>query len=179
MARSLPFDSSMTYAETETLPMSGNREQPPFELEGYGVTCEMVARLLRSRGEVVLLLPEMSRERALACVARIVGGELGRGILCGVAAQSLSGTTTEEVLAAARRAANHATSAEPVAVAPEPDAAADSFRQRIARFERQLIVDALESTAGNQTKAARLLRMPLRTLVYKLRAYGLRAEASS
>jgi DNA-binding NtrC family response regulator len=37
--------------------------------------------------------------------------------------------------------------------------------------ERQRIIDALEQCAGNQTRAAKLLGMPLRTLVNRLAAY--------
>ena len=38
----------------------------------------------------------------------------------------------------------------------------------------RLIADALEQARGNQTEAARRLRMPLRTLVNKVKAFGLK-----
>ncbi|HEX4352339.1 MAG TPA: sigma 54-interacting transcriptional regulator [Polyangiales bacterium] len=54
------------------------------------------------------------------------------------------------------------------------------FADLVRNYEIQLIRDALSSAGGNQTKAAELLDMPLRTLVYKLRSYGLRtSEAKS
>jgi DNA-binding NtrC family response regulator len=40
-------------------------------------------------------------------------------------------------------------------------------------LERQRIVEALDACAGNQSRAARLLGMPRRTLVAKLAAYGI------
>ncbi|HEX7670543.1 MAG TPA: sigma 54-interacting transcriptional regulator, partial [Polyangiaceae bacterium] len=49
-----------------------------------------------------------------------------------------------------------------------------AFRERVREFESQLIVEALEQTAGNQSRAAELLRMPLRTLVHKIRAHGIK-----
>ncbi len=58
---------------------------------------------------------------------------------------------------------------------PELDVPADAdFRDRVRAYETQLILDALERTDGNQTQAAKLLRMPLRTLVHKMRAYGIK-----
>jgi DNA-binding NtrC family response regulator len=48
-----------------------------------------------------------------------------------------------------------------------------SFVDRVAAFERQLIVDALGRSDGVQTRAARLLGMSERHLRYKLRKYGL------
>jgi DNA-binding protein Fis len=40
--------------------------------------------------------------------------------------------------------------------------------------ERQLLVRALEKTGGNQTQAARLLRITRDTLRYKMKKYNLR-----
>jgi two-component system response regulator AtoC len=50
------------------------------------------------------------------------------------------------------------------------------FRDRIRGIETELILDALKKAQGNQTEAARILRMPLRTLVHKLKSYGIRHE---
>ncbi len=62
----------------------------------------------------------------------------------------------------------------PVAdAAPETDAGAGTFVERVTRFERQLIVDALGRAGGVQTQAARLLGMSERHLRYKLKKYGL------
>ncbi|MCA9608240.1 MAG: sigma 54-interacting transcriptional regulator [Myxococcales bacterium] len=55
----------------------------------------------------------------------------------------------------------------------EEDDDAD-FRERVRSYETQLILDALQRTQGNQTQAAKLLRMPLRTLVHKIRSYGIK-----
>ena len=52
----------------------------------------------------------------------------------------------------------------------------DDFKDRVRRYETQLILDALRRSNGNQTQAAKLLRMPLRTLVHKIRAYGIRKQ---
>jgi DNA-binding NtrC family response regulator len=49
------------------------------------------------------------------------------------------------------------------------------FRERMKAIETELIVDALKKAQGNQTEAAKILRMPLRTLVHKLKAYGIRS----
>jgi DNA-binding NtrC family response regulator len=48
------------------------------------------------------------------------------------------------------------------------------FRDRVRHYEIDLLLGALRETGWNQTEAARKLRMPLRTLVHKIRAYGLK-----
>ncbi|MDB4985202.1 MAG: two component, sigma54 specific, transcriptional regulator, Fis family, partial [Myxococcaceae bacterium] len=48
------------------------------------------------------------------------------------------------------------------------------FRDRIRDYEVKLITDALDAAGGNQSRAAEILRMPLRTLVHKIRTYGLK-----
>lgn len=67
--------------------------------------------------------------------------------------------------------ARAAAEAAPAREATEGDA---DFRDRVRAYETALIVRALERADGNQTKAAQLLRMPIRTLAYKLKAYGIR-----
>lgn len=47
------------------------------------------------------------------------------------------------------------------------------FKERVQQFEIRLILDGLKRARGNQSEAARVLGMPLRTLVHKIRAYGL------
>jgi two-component system, NtrC family, response regulator AtoC len=49
----------------------------------------------------------------------------------------------------------------------------------VKKYEVDLMLDALRRTRGNQTEAARLLKMPLRTLVHKLRAYGIKKTFGS
>jgi DNA-binding NtrC family response regulator len=48
-----------------------------------------------------------------------------------------------------------------------------SYKERLNRWERDLFVQAMFRTAGNQTAAARLLRIPIRTFTYKLKNHGL------
>lgn len=50
------------------------------------------------------------------------------------------------------------------------------FKKRVGQYEEELIREALEQTGGNQTHAAKLLRMPIRTLVYKIKNYGIKGE---
>ncbi len=50
-----------------------------------------------------------------------------------------------------------------------------SFKARVQHFERALIVGALRATDGNQSDAARMLEIPRRTLVHKLKSLGIRA----
>ena len=50
---------------------------------------------------------------------------------------------------------------------------AGNLKQAMDDYERDLIVQALERCSDNQTKAAELLKIPRRTLVSKIRKYGL------
>lgn len=47
------------------------------------------------------------------------------------------------------------------------------LKTAVAHFERELIIDALKSTRGNRSKAARLLQTTDRILNYKVRKYGI------
>ena len=51
--------------------------------------------------------------------------------------------------------------------------ATGSFVERVAAFERRLILDALDAAGGVQTRAARALGMSERHLRYKLKKFGL------
>ena len=53
-------------------------------------------------------------------------------------------------------------------------AAAGDFKDRVQRYETGLILDALKRSGGNQTQAAKILGMPLRTLGHKMKGYGIR-----
>ena len=44
----------------------------------------------------------------------------------------------------------------------------------MARYEAELIVQALRDAGWNQTAAAQALGMPLRTLVYKIKVLGIK-----
>lgn len=48
------------------------------------------------------------------------------------------------------------------------------YRERVRRFEIDLIVKTLQSLDGNQTEAAKALGLPLRTLVHKIHTYGIK-----
>jgi DNA-binding NtrC family response regulator len=58
--------------------------------------------------------------------------------------------------------------------AAEDDEEDLDFKDRVRMFEIDMILDALTATDWNQTEAARRLRIPLRTLVHKIRVYNLR-----
>ena len=44
------------------------------------------------------------------------------------------------------------------------------------RYEARLILQALHKHDGNQTEAAKTLGLPLRTLVHKLKEYGIKKK---
>jgi DNA-binding NtrC family response regulator len=63
--------------------------------------------------------------------------------------------------------------------AAEPGAEAEDdafFRDRVREYESALIRDALDKAQGNVKRAAELLRMPLRTLTYKLKTFGMKTK---
>jgi two-component system, NtrC family, response regulator AtoC len=53
------------------------------------------------------------------------------------------------------------------------------LRADVETFEREQIIKALEASQGNQTRAAQMLNMPLRTFVKRLTRYGLTKRRSS
>jgi DNA-binding NtrC family response regulator/pSer/pThr/pTyr-binding forkhead associated (FHA) protein len=53
------------------------------------------------------------------------------------------------------------------------DAAGD-LKAQLAAAEAAIILEALRVAGGNQSEAARALKMPLRTLVFKIKRYGIR-----
>jgi two-component system response regulator AtoC len=54
-----------------------------------------------------------------------------------------------------------------------PDVLDLSVKRQTEALERALIRDALERTGGNRTRAAKLLDLSHRALLYKIREYGL------
>ncbi len=50
---------------------------------------------------------------------------------------------------------------------------ADSLKDRLDNAEAKFIIDALQATGGNQTEAAKLLNVPLRTLQHKIKLLGI------
>jgi two-component system response regulator HydG len=61
----------------------------------------------------------------------------------------------------------------PDARAVEPTGAAESLRDRVDAFERQLLLDALAAVGGNRTEAAKALGIGRATLHDKLRKHGI------
>jgi DNA-binding NtrC family response regulator len=63
------------------------------------------------------------------------------------------------------------------AARPEPTVVraeeARSLADRVEAFERQILGEVLEQTGGNQSEAARVLRIPRRTLAHKAKRLGL------
>jgi two-component system, NtrC family, response regulator AtoC len=55
-----------------------------------------------------------------------------------------------------------------------PVSGGEAYKDRVREYEVQMITEGLRLADGNQTRAAELLRIPLRTLVYKMKLYGLR-----
>ncbi len=63
-------------------------------------------------------------------------------------------------------------------IAPQPGSATEpdedlSIKRRLAALERELIVRALARTKGNRSRAARILDISYKALVYKIRDYGI------
>jgi DNA-binding NtrC family response regulator len=50
------------------------------------------------------------------------------------------------------------------------------YKTRIQRYETRLIRAALEESGWSKTKAAQRLRIPLRTLIYKVQSFGIARE---
>jgi two-component system response regulator AtoC len=75
--------------------------------------------------------------------------------------------------------------ASPRAAAPVEPAAADagggdfSMRRARRRFEADLIRRALDATSGNRTRAARLLEISYRALLYKIKEHGLGGDGEA
>jgi len=69
----------------------------------------------------------------------------------------------------------------PEANTPSEAASTKVFRRvsdEVRDLERSRMVEALEATGGVQTRAAKLIGMPLRTFVLKLKEYGLGKHAA-
>ncbi len=83
-------------------------------------------------------------------------------------------------LHAARSASNNSPAPSGLSPAQSPSAATPGSFRRIAdevqELEARRMREALDSTAGNQRRAAELIGMPLRTFVTKLKQYGLREK---
>ena len=68
--------------------------------------------------------------------------------------------------------------------APSADAGGPvDFKERVRAqtraLETEMIVEALRRANGNQTEAARLLKMPIRTLAHKMKELGIKKSFGS
>jgi transcriptional regulator with GAF, ATPase, and Fis domain len=71
------------------------------------------------------------------------------------------------------------TIAVPISGTPAPiTPGVQSFREAKDEFEQSRILAALATAGGNKTRAAKLLGMPLRTLMWKLKRFGSSQEGS-
>ena len=77
----------------------------------------------------------------------------------------------ERVRRGSAGAASSTSTSGSVRIDPGEDVA---FKDRMKQIEIDLILDALKRSNWNQTQAAKLLKMPLRTLAYKIKSYGLK-----
>ena len=59
-------------------------------------------------------------------------------------------------------------------VASDPAPEVEDFRTKMDRLEAEILLDALRVCDWNQTKAAKRLSMPLRTLVHKIKLHNLK-----
>ncbi|MBS1122195.1 MAG: Sigma-54 dependent transcriptional regulator, Fis family [Deltaproteobacteria bacterium] len=73
-------------------------------------------------------------------------------------------------------AANHREPPVDEGTTPPPERVAgfQPVEDELRELERRRMAEALLATSGNQTRAAQLIRMPLRTFVAKAKQYGLR-----
>jgi DNA-binding NtrC family response regulator len=60
------------------------------------------------------------------------------------------------------------------AAAPGPGDTAQDMKSQLQRFEADAILAALRRADWNQSEAARALKIPLRTLVFKIKRYGIK-----
>jgi DNA-binding NtrC family response regulator len=76
----------------------------------------------------------------------------------------------ERIWGARKPTPEPAAGAAPAVAAPSTG----SLKERMERFERDMLVEALRQVSGNQSEAARLLDVPLRTLQHKIKGHGIR-----
>lgn len=95
--------------------------------------------------------------------------------------------TLADLPAAVRRAGGHGEIGQPVssdgprdgeagssAASPRRRCEGEDFRACMERLETEVLLEALAQVEDNQTEAARLLKMPRRTLVRKIKVLGLK-----
>jgi two-component system response regulator AtoC len=60
--------------------------------------------------------------------------------------------------------------------APVAGESSGELRHRVLRYEAQIIRETLESVSWNRAKAARLLKLPLRTLAHRIKVLGIKKD---
>jgi two-component system response regulator AtoC len=65
--------------------------------------------------------------------------------------------------------------AQPAEAEPSTEMPTD-YKEHLRRYEAELILRALHKHDGNQTEAAKTLKLPLRTLVHKIQTYGIKKK---
>jgi len=140
---------------------------------------------------LLILAPEQALTQTELAARWLVRERSGEPqLVCGVVSSDQYGpaATTQALIAAVSGACRTATQSQPVVTATTEQCAPpfrettipdnqSHFADQLRSLEVELIRDALHRSGNNQTQASRLLNMPLRTLVYKIRAYGLRKAA--
>ncbi|MDI1476877.1 sigma 54-interacting transcriptional regulator [Polyangium sp. y55x31] len=152
--------------------------------------------LFRLNGALLLLPPLRERRDEIPALARHLLEELSNGsppLLSASAQSALAGYAfpgnvreLKQMLSRALAFADHGVievehlphTVKPSARAPatERPVAAPDVRASVRDFERERIVEALAQAGGNRTRAAEILGLPRRTLLYKLSKMRLSQE---
>jgi DNA-binding NtrC family response regulator len=81
-----------------------------------------------------------------------------------------------ERIRARKASSERPASAPPLSVQSPPDlvTTTGSLKERIERFERDTLIEALRAASGSQSEAAKRLDVPLRTFQHKIKLHGIR-----
>jgi transcriptional regulator with PAS, ATPase and Fis domain len=146
-------------------------ELPPLRERGDEIEPLVELFLAGARREWGVRARELTQE-ALDCLRRCAWPGNVRQLRYAIERAALLGGG--EVIAAADLPSYVTTQlvATPATAAPEAAPVQLALKQELRRYERALIDEALRRAGGNRLAAAKLLRIPLRTLFRKLRASG-------
>ena len=127
---------------------------------------------------IVVVCPETSGEGATALGQRLVGAlaAVAPGVRGAVACHPADGGDGETLLARTTLALRTTEQGQVTASTGAGTMRPRAFRpidDEVRELERTRMRQALEASGGNQTRAAMLISMPLRTFVSKLKLYGL------
>jgi two-component system response regulator AtoC len=141
-----------------------NREQP---VTGFTPEAEALLRSWRWPGNVREL------ENALERAVLLADGTL-------IEPSNLPDTIWNQPAPVASSPSGVAPSTTPAALAlPTPEAMAYSLKRATRTLEEQYIRAALRKTRGNRTRAAELLEISHRALLYKIKEYGIDPDAEA